>query len=260
MISIPVPPVSKGGIFDKLKGSDVERVEEGKVLTQRLERGIAQNFGLIFPLWIEYLLAADQSKQLFELVEKFVTRMAGHGDGWDARYARKLGVLYAVGRLAVKAGILPWPKAWPFKAVAHCYRRAIGAIRSEQILADKVIGVLASRVTDPNRFVPVQLGGQAAIRFGNLTLGLLTKYHGKRVLAVRDETLRGLAGSQAVAKTTTKALETGRLLLGGHGQRRTTQLPVQLRIGRKKVKKPRFWLIARKRLQKYVKAKHQKKK
>ena len=259
LISIPVPPVSKGGIFDRLKGSDAERVEEGKVLTQRLERGIAQNFGLIFPLWIEYLLAADQSKQLIELVEKFVTRMAGHGDGWDARYARKLGILYAVGRLAVKAGILPWPKAWPFKAVARCYRRAIGAIRSEQMLADKVIRVLANLATDPKRFVPVQLGGQAAIRFGNLTLGLLTKYRGKSVLAVRDETLRGLAGSQAAAKSTIKALEMGQLLLGGHGQRRTTQLPVQLRIGQKKVKKPRFWLIARKRLQKQVKAKPQKK-
>ena len=53
------------------------------MLTERLERGIAQNFGLIFPLWVEHLLAADQSKELNELVEKFVTRMAGHGDGWD---------------------------------------------------------------------------------------------------------------------------------------------------------------------------------
>jgi Domain of unknown function (DUF927) len=259
LISIPVPPVSKGGIFDRLKGSDAERVEEGKVLTKRLERGIAQNFGLIFPLWIEYLLAADQSKQLIELVEKFVMRMAGHGDGWDARYARKLGVLYAVGRLAVKAGILLWPKTWPFKAVARCYRRAIGAIRSDHVLADKTIRLLATLSTDPKRFVRVKPGGQAVIRFGDRTLGLRTKYRGKGVLAVRDETLRGLAGSRAVAKTIITQFQMRQLLLGGHGQRRTTQLPVRILVAKKKIKKPRFLLIDLQRLLKHVKANPQKK-
>jgi hypothetical protein len=254
LISIPVPSVSKGGIFDRLKGSDAERVEEGKKLTQDIERGIAQNFGLIFPLWIQHLLAADQSKQLIELVEKFVKRMAGHGDGWDARYARKFGVLYAVGRLAVKAGILPWPNAWPRKAVTRCYHQAISAIRSEQVLADKLIRVLASLATDSKRFVPVQSGGQAVIRFDDLTLGLLTKYRGKGVLAVRDETLRGLAGSKAVAKTTIKELQVGQLLLGGHGQRRTTQLLNRIYVANKEIKKPRFWLIDLPCLLKYVKA------
>jgi hypothetical protein len=259
LISIPVPPVSKAGIFDKLTGSDAERVEKGKALTKDLERGIAQNFGLILPLWIEYLLAADQSKKLIELVEKFVTRMASHGDGWDARYARKFGALYAVGRLAVEADILPWPKAWPFKAVARCYRRAIGAIRSDQVLAEKAIGALASLATDPKRFVLVKNGGQAVIPFGDRTLGLRTKYCGKRVLAVRDENLRKLAGTKVVAKMTIQKLQMEKLLLGGHGQRRTTQLPVQIYVAKKKIKKPRFWLIDPQRLRKYVKANPQKK-
>jgi hypothetical protein len=252
-ISIPVSSVSKGGIFDRLEGTDAKRVEIGKRLTQRLERGIAQNYGIVFPLWVKFLLATDRSKQLVELVESFVRRMAGHGNGWDARYARKFGVLYAVGRLAVEAGILPWPRAWPFKAVARCYRRAIGAIRSEQVLADKVIRLLASLATDPKRVVPVQPGGPAVIRFGDLTLGLLTKYRGKGVLAVRDETLCGLAGSRAVAKTTIKELQLGQLLLGGHGQRRTTQLPVRIYVAEKKIKKPRFWVIDLQQLRKHVK-------
>lgn len=253
-ISIPVPPVSKGGIFDRLKGSDAERVEEGKVPTQRLEEGIAQNYGLIFPLWVEYLLRADHSKQLIELVEKFVMRMAGQGDGWDARYARKFGILYAAGRLAVEAEILPWHKAWPRKAVSRCYRRAVGAIRSEQVLADKVIRVLASKATDTKRFVPVKTGGKAVIRFGDLTLGLLTKYRDKGVLAVRDEDLRKLAGSKAVLKKIIEELQTGHLLLGGHGQRRTTQLLVRIYVSKKKINKPRFWLIDSQRLRNHVKA------
>jgi hypothetical protein len=253
LISIPLPPVSKGGIFDRLKGSDAERVEEGKVLTQRLERGIAQNFGLIFPLWIEYLLAADQSKQLIELVEKFVTRMAGHGDGWDARYARKLGILYAVGRLAIKAGILPWPKAWPFKAVARCYRRAIRAIRSDQVVADKTIRLVASLSADPARFVRVKKGAPVPIRFGDRTFGLRTTYRHRKVLAVRDEALRGLAGSRSVAKAVIKELQQQKLLVGGQGGRRTTQLPLKINVAGKKIDKPRCWLIDLRRLLKHEK-------
>ena len=259
LISIPVPSVSKGGIFDRLKGNAAERVDVGKVLTERLERGIAQNFGLIFPLWIELLLAADQSKQLIELVDSFVKRTAGHGDGWDTRYARKFGVLYAVGRLAVKAGILPWPTAWPFKAVARCYRRAVGAMRSEREFSEKVIRMLASRATDPKRFVAVLRGQRSVIRFDNQTIGIRTKYHGKDVLAIRDKSLARLAGRVAVAKVIIKELETARLLRGGHGQRRTTQLPVQINIVGEIVTKPRFWLIDLQRLLKHVRAKPEKK-
>jgi hypothetical protein len=253
-ISIPVGPVSKGGIFDRLTGTDAERVEKGKELTQRQEKGIAQNSGLIFPLWIEYLLEADRSKRLVDFVERFVRRMTSHGNGWDDRYARKFGVLYAVGRLAVEAGILPWPKDLPFKAFARCYRRSIGAIRSDEVLGEKVIQLIASGSTDPGRFVPAKSGKRAPITLGARALGIGTTHRGKKVLAIRDETLCKLAGTRAVAKAAIKKLQQKKILVGGHGKRRGTQLPVPLRVGKKTIKKPRYLLISFGRLRKYVKA------
>ena len=220
-ISIPVPPVSKGGIFDWLTGTDVQRVEEGKALTERLERGIAQNYGLIFPRWIDYLLEADRSKRLVELVERFVSHVASDGTGWDSRYARKFGVAYAVGWLAVDAGIVPWPKNWPRKAVVRCYRRSIAAIHNDQILANKMIQWIANVSTDPSRFVPIKSSHKSKTSLNKRMLGFRTKHLGKSVLAVRDETLRKMAGSHAVEKAAVQKLQQQNILVGGHGQRRT---------------------------------------
>ena len=252
-ICVPVPDVSKAGIFDRLEGTAPQRVEQGIELTKVLERGIAQNYGLIFPLWIEYLLAADRSARLVELVGKFVGRVTRDGDGWDKRYARKFGINYAVGQLAVEAGILPWPENWPFKAVARCYRRAIRAIRSDQVLADKTIRLVASVSADPARFVQVKTGAPVPIRFGDRTLGLRTTYRHRKVLAVRDEALRGLAGSRSVAKAVIKELQQQKLLVGGQGGRRTTQLPLKINVAGKKIDKPRCWLIDLRRLLKHEK-------
>ncbi len=82
-IDIPVQPVSRAGIFDHLEGSDIERVEQGKLLIKKLKRGLAQNYGLIYPAWIEFLLADDRSQRLFNLTNLFVEHSAGLSDGWD---------------------------------------------------------------------------------------------------------------------------------------------------------------------------------
>jgi hypothetical protein len=231
----------------------VQRVKEGKALTEQLERGISQNYGLIFPLWIDYLLEADRSKRLVELVERFVSLVASDGTGWDNRYARKFGVTYAVGWLAVDAEILPWPKNWPRNAVVRCYRRSIAAIHNNQVLADKMIKLIANVSTDRSRFVPIKSGYKSKNSPSNRTLGFRTKHLGKRVLAVRDETLRKMAGSHAVEKAAVQKLQQQKILVGGHGKRRTTQLPIPIWDGKKTTKKPRFWVINPGRLQKYVK-------
>jgi len=252
-ICIPVPPVSRAGIFDRLKGSEAERVEEGKALTAGLERGIAQNYGLIFPLWVKYLLAADRSEKLVKLVDRFVNRVARHADGWETRFARKFGVLYAVGRLAVEAGILPWPKGWPLKAITRCHRRAMRAIRTDQVQATSIVKWLASQSGNPASFLTVKSSTRRAIRFDDRTLGLRTQYRGKAVLAIRDEALLERAGSRTTMKAVITELQRGQMLVGGHGRRRTTQLPVSINLAGRLVNKPRFWLVESRRLVDHVK-------
>jgi hypothetical protein len=50
---IPVPSVSKAGIFDRLFGTREDRIEQGKRWIARLERGTTQNYGLILPEFIK---------------------------------------------------------------------------------------------------------------------------------------------------------------------------------------------------------------
>jgi hypothetical protein len=253
-ICIPVSPVSKGGIFDGFNGSDAKRVELGKSAIKQLERGIAQNYGLIFPKWIKFLLNQDYSKRLIELAELFVNRVAGHGDGWDVRHARKFGLLYAVGRLAIQAGILPWPGNWPRKAVTRCYRRALRAIRTEQQVAKKTVTLIASSSADRERFIRTGSKTSAVINLPESSYGIRTRYRGKQVLALRDGTMRMLAGGHKTSRIVIAQLETARLLRGGHGRRRTTQLPVRIRVAGKTISKPRFLLIDLRRLRSHVKS------
>ena len=107
--------------------------------------------------------------------------------------------------------------------------------------------------------MPIKSGHQSKTSPNNRMLGFRTKHLGKSVLAVRDETLRKMAGSHAVEKAATQKLQQQNILVGGHGQRRTTQLPIPIWDGKKTTKKPRFWLINPGRLQKYAKTLSRKK-
>ena len=73
---------------------------------------------------------------------KIATRM---GSGYDARFARKFGLLYAVGKLAVKHGVLPLPAEWPGIAVYRGYRNALLAAQGEAALTAKALARLIPR-------------------------------------------------------------------------------------------------------------------
>ncbi len=68
-----------------------------------MERGIALHYGHVMPAWIEVLLADDHAGTLLALQDSFVKFAARAGSGYDARFANKFGLLYAVGKLAVEA-------------------------------------------------------------------------------------------------------------------------------------------------------------
>jgi hypothetical protein len=251
---IPIPPRADGGIIDQLSGGDPEKVEKTRELIARLERGISQNYGLIFPLWIEFLLAEDRSKRVIQLVNRFIEKTAPYGDGWDQRFARKFAILYAAGVLAIEANILPWPRKWPAKAVLHCYRRALSEIRTETDIANDALRIILRLSQNRRRLLRRRPGSTHAVEFKANTLGLRYTYNGKQVCALRDDKLVSLAGSTAVAKQMVRSLSASGALLGGQGHARTTQLPVSIKISGQIIKKPRFWLIGLKSLESLVKA------
>jgi hypothetical protein len=82
---IPVPPVANAGIFDWLKGDAEENIEEGKRLINRLDAGVTQNYGLVMPRWLKFLVFEDRSDLLLRLTDIFLEGVLSNGDGFDER-------------------------------------------------------------------------------------------------------------------------------------------------------------------------------
>ncbi len=103
LIDLCVPSSSRGGIID-VPPPGTRNVAEFSLRTaRRMERGIALHYGHVMPAWIEVLLADDHAATLLASQDHFVKVAARAGSGYDARFASKFGLLYAVGKLAVEA-------------------------------------------------------------------------------------------------------------------------------------------------------------
>jgi hypothetical protein len=145
-LDLVLPKRELGGIIDN-PPPGVDRVEFAKEAVREIESKIGAHFGHLFPAWMELLLTEDRSQRLIALCDLFVQKMETSGSGYDERYARKFGVLYASGQLAVENGLLPWPFDWPAKAVQRCYRNALAAANREQTLVAHALARLQQMVS-----------------------------------------------------------------------------------------------------------------
>ena len=119
LFDIAVPEPSKGGIFDRLSGSAKARAKRSVALIAKLERGYSNHPGHTIPAWISVLLTRDWSKRIVALADEFVSLVVPDGNGWERRFARKFGVVYAAMTLAVETGVLPWPEDLPERSLAN---------------------------------------------------------------------------------------------------------------------------------------------
>ena len=245
---IPIPQVANAGIFDGLEGDAMEKIEEGKRLIARLDAGVTQNYGLVMPRWLKFLVYEDRSDLLLRLTDSFLKRVLSNGDGFDERYARKFAVPAVAGQLAAQHGIVPWPKQWPVVAVEKCYHLSLKTVRNEAAVADKKIKLIAMLAENADRFIPAKSGQNKPVRFDDNTLGVRTDYQGQKVLAIRDNALDTFAGSSVIAGLIIDQLRAKKCLVGGQGHAGTTQLSIPIVFGDRTVSKPRFWIIDPKRL------------
>jgi hypothetical protein len=241
--NIDVGGLGEGGIFDNQKGNSEECVSRGKELIEQVRRGTARNYGLVMPLWIEFLLEDNYAGRIHELTDKFVHKVAGHGDGWDQRLARQFGMQYAAGKLAVEAGILPWSPDWPWKAARQCYHNALRCLYRDKAALDKKLALVVAASKDASRVIKVKQGSRILIVLDGNALGISTTFKGRRVCALRDDALIRLAGGRVAARAITARLQQTGALVGGHGHAKTSQLPVRIKVSGKLAKKPRFWVI-----------------
>jgi hypothetical protein len=248
LIDFPVPQVANAGIFDGLEGDAMEKIEEGKRLIARLDAGVTQNYGLVMPRWLKFLVYEDRSDLLLRLTDSFLKDVLSNGDGFDERYARKFAVPAIAGQLAARHGIVPWPKRWPVVAVEKCYHLSLKTVRNDAAVAGKKIRLIAMLAENADRFIPAKAGQSEPVRFDDNTLGVRTDYQGQRVLAIRDNALDTFAGSAVIAGLIIDQLRAKKILVGGQGHAGTTQLSIPIVFGDRTVSKPRFWIIDPKRL------------
>ena len=195
-----VPPSGRGGIFDAPPPGTGNVAEFSRWAAREMERGIALHFGHVMPAWIEVLLADDHAGTLLASQDHFVKIATRMGSGYDARFASKFGLLYAVGELAVKHGVLPLPAEWPGIAVYRGYRNALLAAQGEAALTEKALARLISALKEPNRLaaIVVKLGSKPA-HLNDRHVGVILEHKGEQVIGVLDSALVQLAGDRQIA-------------------------------------------------------------
>jgi hypothetical protein len=213
-----------------------------KATVKKIQEGIYANYGHALSAWIEVLIDNDLSDQLVNLRNRFVDTMVSDGDGYDERFASKFGVLYAVGKLAVKPHVLRWPIKWPAKAVTVCYRNALTASRHEQLLVKAALTRLQKAVSD-GRFLQASPRMGRHVTLGSDVYGVLYHYKGTDVVGLTDDALHSIGRDRTVTEALRSHLKEKKVLVGSHGRAGTTQIPTPVRIGRTLIEKPRFWLF-----------------
>jgi hypothetical protein len=162
LIDLCVPPSSRSGIVDAPPPGTGNVAEFSRRTAKQMERGIALHYGHVMSAWIDVLLADDHAGTLLASQDHFVKIATHAGSGYDARFASKFGLLYAVGELAVKRGVLPWAAAWPRIAVYRGYRNALLAAQGEAALTERALARLLFALQEPNRLaaIIVRLGSK----------------------------------------------------------------------------------------------------
>jgi hypothetical protein len=252
LIDIPVPLPKRAGIFDRLSGDETARVKRGHELIKTLATGMASNYGHLIPAWVKFLLEENRSGRIQELVESFVSRAAPDGLGHETRLAEKFGIPYAAGRMAVEAGLLPWDKDLPWKAITRCYRLALQGMSTAEVRARAQLKSMVDMLEEPDRFPKAKLSAGPTV-YDHKTIGIRTKLKGERICAIRDVDLVRFAGSTEAAKQICELLEVAGALTGGQGHAGTKQIGHRIEVGGKVIK-PRFWVFCIDQMQEAVSA------
>jgi hypothetical protein len=241
LIDIPVPPPEKAGIFDRLSGSRREKIKEADNLIKKIAAGMANNYGHLILAWVKYLLEENRAGRVQELTDRFVQKVAPGGLGHETRLAEKFGIVYAAGRMAVDAGLLPWDKSLPWKAVNRCYRCAVAGMSTVEDRAKSQLKSIAAMLDNPERFPKAKSAGAPTV-YGSNTIGIRGQLKGRRICAIRDADLTKFAGSAKAAAAIRRLLGEAGALTAGQGHAGTKQIGYRIKVDGK-TKKPRFWVF-----------------
>ena len=129
-IDVPVNRPKRHSIINRfpanLPKEKRRRWAEDRVI--ELRKACEANHGTAFRRYIEYLIASRDT--LEARIKKYMSEMDQFGQrpvvkGALEHARQNIGLLYAGGRLAIDAGLVPWKPEQLLHAVATCWRRAL---------------------------------------------------------------------------------------------------------------------------------------
>ena len=255
IFDIPVPSARRGGVFDRQDCSNRKKAERSIELIENLQRAYLNNHGQIIPLWVAYLMKGDRTKRVSQLVHRFVTKVDADSDGWEQRFARKFGLVYAAMRMAVEAGLFPWPDSLPLKVAKKCYREARGAVKTKEELVNDALKKLKCELAQPENVVKTngRPSGAAPICLDPECMAVGYKKDGRSKWGVFEDTLASLIRSKQIRALVTRRLLDEGIIPKGHGGAATIQVHMPLVRDGRTIAKPRVLEIDRKLLSSLVK-------
>lgn len=240
LFDIRVPGPKKGGIFDRLPGSPLDRAKNSIKMIRKLQRGYSTHCGHVIPEWTVYLMRKDRSRRIVELANWFIDHVGARRDGWEVRFARKFGVVFAAMTLGVRSRLLPWPENLPLKIAMKCYRRAHRAARPDNDTAGDTLSTLDRLIAKPGRIVEKSSG---TTHLSYQTIAIWFRSKGRVKLGLLDDALVRALGSGAAKKVLTAALTKARLVPPGRGHGGTVQERIKIERDGKITERPRLWVF-----------------
>lgn len=100
----PIPGADEGGIWDRREGDDVPAR-----LTDQMKTACSTYYGVAMPRWLAVVEDEAMIARAYDLIQEWVAALElPVNDALGHRVAKKFGLTYAAGVLAIEAKILPW--------------------------------------------------------------------------------------------------------------------------------------------------------
>jgi hypothetical protein len=253
LFNISVPGPDKGGIFDRMRCEPAERAKHSVELIDKLERGFTNHCGHVIPLWVQYLMAEDRSAEIIKLVDEFVEHVGAGSHGWEVRFARKFGVVYAAMTMGIDAELLPWPKGLPLEVATKCYRKARNAAKTDEERAAEGIEKLRKLIGKDDRLVDASKPDHVGqpIKIPTKSIGVRFTKDGRLKYGIIDTAMTKILRTKKAKTIFIKRLAKAGLLANGHGHAGTVQERLRVERDGKIIDRPRLWVVDAKKFKRY---------
>jgi hypothetical protein len=156
-IQIPLPTRAEGGCFDRLSDDNkTARRLRAKKLAAQVTAAIQENYGSAIGPFVEHVVKDKKAvrKRFREYADLFIAKMGVEND-WERRFCEKFAYVYAGGRIAMEAGVMPVNEVIVQNSLVRLYKRARESIQMATELDATAFEKLLECFDDKTRFPTV---------------------------------------------------------------------------------------------------------